>query len=910
MATALKFRFADCERWCLAWGVRVLCPRWFPTSPSACPDVKEGYGSQITWERDISLGSGAPAALPPEAVLDHLVDIAIRNEPRERERDALERHVDTFSGELELVEPTSLAGRFRQSLRNGGVLHPQSYWHLAWLLLVTACFAYNCVTIPLRSTFPYQTADNWSTWFIFDLACDAVYLLDLVLVKPHVIFVYDGFWVREKSLTRRHYFAKWQFVMDILALVPLDLLYLKYGTELVMLRLPRVLKMQTFWELFDHLDSMLMSPYLVRVARTLCYMMFLVHLNACGYYAFSAREGLGLNNWTYKGGDGNAYIRCFYFATKTATSVGKNPRPETEGEFLFMTCSWLMGVFVFALLIGQIRDIVATASRTRTEHRKRLDETLEHMRALSLPDHVQRRVQSWFTFADQHQPFDEARILNSLPQKLKTDVALDVHGTTLAKVHLFQKIADQALIRDLVLKLRSVIYLPGDFICRKNEVGKEMYIVKTGQVEVLAPTNGEVLATLGEGSVFGEISLLALAGGNRRTADVRSKGFSNLFVLSKSDLHDTLVYYPDAQKILKQKAEALMQENADRERRENRQARGSSSPSSEGEDDEEPRSESPSSGGEALLETVSDESAADEEHQAPGEFPPPPAFRRHPVVRIEVTLEESPPSTSADDQGPLPGEDVGCAASTPTPAITESPPPTREPESRPSPPPASPPQTSPPPASPPPASPPPASPTPESAALPTLQVTQPTPDVDSDLTSVTCTTVDSRSSASRCSRSGSTCSCTCSCSCSCSSSCDLATSRRSRPSGTTGTAGTGAAVACRPARPDEQCEQESDPDDGDTLSDLSSASLLSPLLSPVLEPRAPRAPPAEPQAQVGRLQRRRVSAPAPSSGITTVFDVADGPSPMAARARLSLSGPPGRARHLGRHLGSSHRTHQ
>lgn len=65
-------------------------------------------------------------------------------------------------------------------------------------------------------------------------------------------------------------------------------------------------QIQTFWELFDHLDSLLMSPYLVRVARTLCYMMYLVHLNACGYYAFSAREGLGANNWTYKGGDGNA----------------------------------------------------------------------------------------------------------------------------------------------------------------------------------------------------------------------------------------------------------------------------------------------------------------------------------------------------------------------------------------------------------------------------------------------------------------------------------------------------------------------------------------------------------------------------------------------------------------------------
>ncbi|CAG2066480.1 unnamed protein product, partial [Timema podura] len=142
------------------------------------------------------------------------------------------------------------------------------------------------------------------------------------------------------------------FQMDVFSLLPLDILYLKFGTEKLMFRLPRMLKVQTFWECYNRLDSMMPSAYVVRMARTLTYMLYLIHLNACAYYAFSAWQGLGANGWVFSG-KGSPYIRCFYFATKTATSIGKNPKPETEQESLFMTCSWLMGVFVFAILIGQ-----------------------------------------------------------------------------------------------------------------------------------------------------------------------------------------------------------------------------------------------------------------------------------------------------------------------------------------------------------------------------------------------------------------------------------------------------------------------------------------------------------------------------------------------------------------------------
>lgn len=81
-----------------------------------------------------------------------------------------------------------------------------------------------------------------------------------------------------------------------------------------------------------------------------------------------------------------------------------------------------------------------------------------------------------------------------------------------------------------------------------------MYIIKHGRLEVVGDDMQTVLAVLSDGGYFGEISILNLSGsGNRRTANVRSVGYSDLFCLSKTDLLEVVTEYPEAMTILEER---------------------------------------------------------------------------------------------------------------------------------------------------------------------------------------------------------------------------------------------------------------------------------------------------------------------------------------------------------------------
>ena len=111
------------------------------------------------------------------------------------------------------------------------------------------------------------------------------------------------------------------------------------------------------------------------------------------------------------------------------------------------------------------------------------------------------------------------------------------------------------------MRLELQVFSPGDLICRKGDVGREMYVTRTGTLQVVSD-EGQVFASLGQGSVFGEISLLSsfTKQENRRTANIRSFSYSELFSLSSANFKEVLENFPLARRKMIAKSRDLLKD--------------------------------------------------------------------------------------------------------------------------------------------------------------------------------------------------------------------------------------------------------------------------------------------------------------------------------------------------------------
>ncbi|XP_050407949.1 cyclic nucleotide-gated olfactory channel isoform X2 [Patella vulgata] len=433
-----------------------------------------------------------------------------------------------------------------------------------WLGVVTIAVLYNLWTCIAREAFREIQDSCPAAWFSLDALSDVIYILD-ILVQFRTGYLDQGLMVYDsKKLARKYVNSKYLYV-DIICLLPLDFFQFLVGIH-PMLRFMRFLKVYRSFNFLHMLESRNAYPNLIRVAN-LSHILFLgAHWFAAFYYLISEAEGFR-GGWSYPQPVGEyasvtrKYLASLFWSTLTLTTIGDLPPPESNWEYLFVIVSYLIGVFIFATIVGQVGNVINNKNASRQEFERLLDGAKLYMSTHNVPHDLQKRVQRWYDYVWSRGRLNGADInsLGLLPDKLKTELAIHVNLETLKKVTIFQECQPEFL-HDLVLKMKAYIFTPGDLICRRGEVAREMFIVADGLVEIISES-GTVLKQMGAGDFFGEIGILNLDGGiNRRTADVRSVGYSELFVLSREDVLGALKDHPDAESIIRDYGQRRLRE--------------------------------------------------------------------------------------------------------------------------------------------------------------------------------------------------------------------------------------------------------------------------------------------------------------------------------------------------------------
>ncbi len=404
-----------------------------------------------------------------------------------------------------------------------------------WDTVVMGATIFAAIEIPLRLSLNYELTSYLT---IADWLITALFATDMVV---HFTSPYrEGRrLVTDRGQIAKHYVRTW-FIIDLLATIPFDLLTLGMPIPastmriLRLLRITRVVRLLRLAEIMRTWRSKYLNPAVMRLLFFGFWVGMLAHWIACGWLAMGG---------VAQAADGTeTYVMALYWSITTLTTVGYGDiTPHGSGQMIYTMIVMMLGVGVYGYVIGNVATLLTNIDVARARHQSQVDRVnrfmLDHQVSAALRDKVGDYYHFlWETRLGRH----EGDILSALPPSLRLDISLELNQKIIAKVPLFEGATDE-FIREVVDALTPVVYLPGDDIIREGDVGGEMFFINDGEVVVI-DAEGNMLATLTDGSFFGEMSLLL---SQVRMATIRALDFCELYRLDRDDFADVLKRHPE-----------------------------------------------------------------------------------------------------------------------------------------------------------------------------------------------------------------------------------------------------------------------------------------------------------------------------------------------------------------------------
>ncbi|KAJ0396381.1 hypothetical protein ATCC90586_005047 [Pythium insidiosum] len=304
---------------------------------------------------------------------------------------------------------------------------------------------------------------------------------------------------------------------------------------------------------------------LLRLVRLVLFFLIINHYVACIWYGGVASESFKANMGEKSGQ--HLYLVSFY--SMMLVIMGQNIDVFEDGEYAFCIAGMLFGAVLMAVVFGNVAILIANYYENQSNHQRKMEWLFASMSRMKLPMDLQNRINDYYqAMWERHGTLDGAvtAFIPELSRNLAYEVELFLRMDMINRAPIFQSCSAK-VVQELVMELELQVFMAGDYIVVRGEVGNDMYFVQNGVCEVtkdIAPSTTEslshirrsgvdfmaneiVLKTLGQGDYFGEIALLMNC---KRTANVRAQVFSELCALTREVFENISMRYLEDRNII------------------------------------------------------------------------------------------------------------------------------------------------------------------------------------------------------------------------------------------------------------------------------------------------------------------------------------------------------------------------
>jgi voltage-gated potassium channel len=242
------------------------------------------------------------------------------------------------------------------------------------------------------------------------------------------------------------------------------------------------------------------------------------------------------------------YIRSLYWTIITMTTVGYGDiTPNRNIEYIFTILVALLGASMYAFIIGKIASLFSNIDAAKADFWNRIEALNQYLRSRDVPHNLNEQVRNYYEYLwAHHRGVKENALFDDLPTPFRLEILRHVTRELLGKVPLF-KFCSPALRNVLLMALKPLTYAPDGYIVREGELGKEIYFISRGTVEITSNKGTNNHGILEDGDYFGDLSLML---GEKRTASVRALTYCEIFILTSTEFNRIKNEYTEFKDVL------------------------------------------------------------------------------------------------------------------------------------------------------------------------------------------------------------------------------------------------------------------------------------------------------------------------------------------------------------------------